>query len=121
MTAGQPLKFKSVKDLQKDVDRYFAKCDLTDKPYTITGLALFLGTSRQTLINYESGGVYAKFFDTIKTAKTRVENYAEEKLFGNNATGPIFALKNFGWKDKKEVDQNTNMTVNISKEDAGVL
>jgi hypothetical protein len=27
-------------------------------------------------------------------------------------SGEIFGLKNFGWRDKTEVDNNTNMTVN---------
>jgi len=37
--------------------------------------------------------------------KQRIENYAENRLFGNNPTGAIFALKNYGWKDKREVEQ----------------
>lgn len=70
------------------------------KHYTITGLANFLETSRETLINYENKEEY---FDTIKAAKDRVENYWEELLIGSNATGPIFNLKNnYGWKDKSE-------------------
>ena len=105
MPAGQPLKFKSVTELQKKIDKYFKDCALKDKPYTVTGLALALGTNRQTLVNYESGvEPYAKFFDTIKTAKTIVENYAEERLFSPTPTGAIFALKNFGWKDGKDLN-----------------
>lgn len=75
------------------------------KHYTITGLANFLETSRETLINYENK---EEFFDTIKAAKDRVENYWEELLIGSNATGPIFNLKNnYGWKDKTEQDITT--------------
>jgi len=111
MTTYKPLKFKTVEDLKSQCDDYFRSC-LYEKdengeyilrnipiPLTITGLALALGTSRQTLMNYEKR---EKYFDTIKEAKTKVENYAEIRLFGNNATGPIFALKNFGWVDKVE-------------------
>jgi len=70
------------------------------KHYTITGLANFLNTSRETLINYEKRD---EFFDTIKAAKDRVEEQWENLLIGSNATGPIFNLKNnYGWRDKTE-------------------
>jgi len=98
---GQPLKFASVKELQNQIDDYFTKCENADEPVTITGLALALKTNRQTLLNYEDR---EKYFDTIKTAKTRVEHYAEKKLFTGTPTGAIFALKNFGWSDKHEID-----------------
>lgn len=72
------------------------------RPYTITGLANFLGTSRETLINYENRD---EFFDTIKGAKDKCEQYWELQLLGPHATGPIFNLKNnYGWKDKTEQD-----------------
>jgi hypothetical protein len=99
-SGGRPLKFASKEILQALIDAYFALCDKDNVPYTITGLALALDTSRETLSNYEKK---AEFFDTVKRAKTRVENYAEKRLFtSTNVTGPIFALKNFGWKDKIE-------------------
>jgi myosin-crossreactive antigen len=41
----------------------------------------------------------------IKTAKMRVEHYAERMLhMGKNQTGAIFALKNFGWTDSQNVN-----------------
>ena len=71
-------------------------------PYTITGLALYLGTTRETLIDYESRD---EFSDTIKAAKSRCEEFAERLLFIGKATGPIFNLKNnYGWKDAKQLD-----------------
>lgn len=111
MPAGRPLKFQSVEELEKAIQAYFdsvaAKTIILDdgkvieEPLTITGLALALDTTRQTLMDYEGRD---EFTYTIKKAKTVVENYAEKKLFGNNATGAIFALKNYGWKDKTEQD-----------------
>jgi hypothetical protein len=127
MAGGRPLKFKSVKELSKLIDAYFLKCTHKDgkelpftewTPITITGLALALDTTRHTLIDYEEKDEY---LHTIKIAKTKVENYAEMKAFGANPAGAIFALKNFGWADKLEVDQSTKMEVKISNEDAGVL
>lgn len=87
-------------------------------PYTITGLALALGTTRDLLIDYEDK---EQFSDTIKEAKAKCHNFAERKLFEANATGPIFNLKNnYGWKDKTEVD-GTITGVSLSAEQAAQL
>lgn len=72
------------------------------KTPTVTGLALALNTSRQTLINYEDKD---EFFDTIKKAKDLIEHHWETLLQGNSVTGVIFNLKNnYSWKDKTETD-----------------
>lgn len=99
---GRPPKFESVEQLQSLIDSYFTHCDQEEKPYSVTGLALWLDTSRETLINYEEKKEY---FDTIKRAKLRCENWVEEGALMNkiNATSAIFNLKNnYGWKDKTE-------------------
>jgi hypothetical protein len=101
MPAGRPLKFKSPKQLLKKGLEYFAEQDKNAQPYTITGLANYLDTSRETLMNYEERDEY---FDTIKKLKQKCEEYAEIRLFSSTPTGAIFALKNFGWKDKQETD-----------------
>lgn len=69
-------------------------------PYTVTGLALALDTSRETLTDYEDK---EEFSDTIKRAKDRIQNYLELNLNSPSPTGTIFNLKNnYGWKDKTE-------------------
>ena len=71
------------------------------KPFTVSGLAVFLNTSRETLMNYEEREEY---FDTIKRAKDIIYAYNEERLYTANPTGAIFSLKhNYGWKDKHEL------------------
>lgn len=101
---GRPLKFKTVEELQEKIDAYF---DNTPKDeWTITGLALALDTYRQTLINYENKD---EFLDTIKKAKQRVENGYEIDLKKAGRSGTIFALKNFDWKDKTEVDNTLTL------------
>ena len=67
--------------------------------------------SRQDLINYSNK---EEFFDTIKKAKLKVENYLEKRLIKDSScTGIIFNLKNnYGWKDKQE-----NINVGVSYED----
>lgn len=112
MAGGRPPKWNNVEELQNMVDAYFLS--ITDdkgeyiKPPTITGLAIALGTNRETLCNYEEK---EQFFDTIKEAKSRCEEWVEQNaLMGKaNATFSIFNLKNnYGWKDKQETDITTN-------------
>lgn len=102
MAGGRPLKFESAQSLQEAIDKYFRECAINERPYSITGLALSLDCCRQTIQNYE---VMPEFLDTIKRAKLRVENFYEERLTLPNATGTIFALKNFDWKDTQDVNQ----------------
>lgn len=100
MPAGRPLKFESPEELEAAGELYFLQCEEKKEPILITGLALALGTNRDTLCNY---GKRDEFSDTIKRLKLRAEQYAEKQLYvGKNATGPIFALKNFGWHDRME-------------------
>lgn len=87
-------------------DRPMVKRDIKKKtaqiPYTITGLALALGTTRDVLIDYEDK---EEFSNTIKDAKAKCHMFAEMSLFGPSATGPIFNLKNnYGWQDRTEQD-----------------
>ncbi|WP_318626895.1 terminase small subunit [Paenibacillus polymyxa] len=104
---GRPLKFESAEELQMKIEEYFESChneagDLT-RPYTITGLALALDTSRKVLLDYEKRD--DEYSYTIKKAKLKIENFAEESLFTSKQTaGVIFNLKNnYGWQDKQDV------------------
>jgi len=106
MPAGRPPKFESVEQLESLIESYFINCDQEKRPYTITGLALWLGTTRETLLDYKEK---PEFSDSIKAAKSRCENWVEEGALMNrvNATSAIFNLKNnYGWKDKTEQDIN---------------
>lgn len=101
---GNPLKFKSKKELKHKIELYFSMCIKKEKPLTMSGLALALDTNRQTILNYSKKENY---FDTIKKARAMCENYAEEMLFTGkgNVAGVIFNLKNnYSWRDKTEVD-----------------
>lgn len=151
----KPLKFKTVEELEKAIDLYFASLydyardmwgnRLKDKDYkpqegdednphagfvmkkvkvaTVTGLAVALDTTRETLLNYESGmydgrvdgepvdvaetsdtieskeqqeydDQVAKYSDTIKRAKQMILEDTEQQLFKpGRATGAIFSLK----------------------------
>lgn len=89
------------------------KVKTKQKPLTVTGLAVALGTSRDVLLDYETtySEKYPEFSNTIKEAKEQIKAYAEESLFGTNTAGVIFSLKNnWGFKDKYETE-NTNREV----------
>ena len=114
--------YKSKEEIQEKIDKYFEECEgkvledkdgnpilnkyggviiMESKPPTVTGLALALGfTSRQALLNYQGK---EEFVDTITRAKSRVEQYAEERLFDRDGShGAQFSLRNNfkGWKSK---------------------
>lgn len=75
------------------------------KEYSITGLANYLHTSRATLVDYEERD---EFFNTIKAAKDKIEEFWEHMLIGPNVTGVIFNLKNnYGWRDQQNIDHTT--------------
>ncbi len=117
-------KFTSLKRLKDEIDKYFNSCFsyVTDKktgeklkhdngeeivvcirPPTVSGLALHLGTTRQTLCDYEKD---ERFGEVITLAKRRVEQFAEESLYDKTSvTGSIFNLKvNFGWSEESATD-----------------
>ena len=97
---GRPPKYATAEQMQAAIDRYFEDCkgepiigddgfpicDKWGKPFiihqrppTVTGLALALGfTSRQALLDYQAK---KEFVDTVTRAKSRIEAYAEERLF----------------------------------------
>ena len=109
---GRPRAFKSVEEVEEKINAYFNYCEEKEKPYTMSGLAYYLGISRQTLVNYSNQD---QFFDTIKKARDRVQMQLEECLYrlGNNS-GVIFNLKNnFDWKDK--IEHSSSEVENINK------
>ncbi len=111
---GRPKKYRNVDELQNLIDEYFSLCDENRRPYTITGLALYLDMDRKTLLRYEKD-YEDEYRHTIKRAKERVQEFVECCLFKKGiAQGVIFNLKNnFGWEDKQSVDSNVSNTVTI--------
>lgn len=80
-----------------------------EKPVTISGLAVYLGITKQTLLNYKKDD---KLVDILDFAWTQCENYAEEQLFGSKPVGSIFNLKNnYGWKDQQDYKHQGEVTV----------
>jgi hypothetical protein len=94
--------FKTDKDLKDAIQAYLDEIEGKEKKPTITGLAYHLGfADRRSFYDYENNPEHSY---TIKRARTYIESTYEEQLRGNNVTGAIFALKNFGWRDKQELE-----------------
>lgn len=111
---GRPRVFNSQEELEQKIMEYWQRCEQNNKPYTLSGLALWIGVDRKTLYNYSEKD---EFFPTIKKAKDIVEASMEERaLTGeNNVTFSIFALKNnFGWRDKQEIEHSGETSVNVN-------
>ena len=111
---GRPPKFKSVEAMERLIEAYFEGCrgevlrDADDEPVlnkfgevvmvgarppTMTGLALALGCKPQ-------------FEAVIRRAKSRIEQYTEERLFDRDGNrGAQFSLQNNfrGWKESRDV------------------
>ena len=118
---GRPKLFDTVEELESKIQEYFEYCDarvvqgydnktneqfayISPEPYTMSGLAYYLGMDRRSLINYKND---EKFFPTIKAARDRVEMDIDRRLNdkGTFTPGLIFNLKNnFGWKDQTHQD-----------------
>lgn len=104
-------RFSTVEEIQEKADEYLKSIDEESKP-TITGLAYHLGfASRQSFYDYEAKG---EFSYALKRMRLYIESIYESNLHKGNPAGSIFALKNFGWKDKQEIDQ----TISMSEADA---
>lgn len=112
---GRPPVFETDEDLQAAIHEYFDK-GVKIKPVvvgkppnnfvqnipvpTITGLCYYIGfDSRQSFYDYEQR---PQFSYTVKRARLFIEQEYEEQLQIGNNIGAIFALKNFGWRDKTE-------------------
>ena len=122
---GRPPKYKNKEQIEEMIEQYFKSCEgeilkdrdgepvfnkygqpviVNQRPPTVTGLALALGfSSRQALLNYQAK---KEFNDTITRAKSRIEQYAEERLFDRDgANGAKFSLSNNfkGWSENRKL------------------
>lgn len=100
MTAGKwgrSLKYENPKDLEKAINKYFEECDkgkehqvvtprgqvvtkVEPTPYTVEGLGLAVGLTRDTLIKY---GKREPFADIIARAKQKIyRSWAEGGVSG---------------------------------------
>ena len=106
---GRPRTFNTPEEMELKAEEYFKKTPRDE--ITLTGLILHLNIAKDTFYQYAERPEYN---DIIKKIQLRVENEYEISLRKYGRTGDIFALKNFGWKDKQEVENSGTQNVVIT-------
>ena len=96
-------KYEDAEELMARIEDYFNNTPSIDQ--TGAGLCIYLGISRTTYTNYKNGTNGPEIQEVIGWAQTRLENkYALDLNRKPNPTGPIFALKQLGWRDNQDVE-----------------
>ena len=109
---GRPPIFSTPEEFTAVAEAYFDRRDALEMPYTVNGLALALGMTRETLLRYgEKDGLS----DAVKAVRARLEDHWESRLAGGNAAGTIFWLKNQGWSDKTEQTITADVTQKVQR------
>ena len=107
------LKFTSAEELQDKIRDYFCDCEAKHKTPTVTWLAVYLGTNRRTLLNYEKElqitlpeEVRHNISLVLARAMATIEAYAEDRLYDRDSSnGAKFALaNNYGWSDRQDLN-----------------
>lgn len=98
---------KTAAELEKRFTEYFEECTTTKRHPLISGLALTAGVCSKTIRKWRDTETN-KFHPIIIWAYAVVEHGYESHMATDpgRAGGDIFALKNLGWQDKKELDAN---------------
>lgn len=153
-STGQKKRFVSPEHLQCLVNEYFESCNgpLLDRygnlvydkdgqlvktqvrPWTVSGLALYLGVTTVALKQYRLGRIDT-FLDEMRAqtddvltfsrvlieAKQKIESYAEQRLYDRDGSqGARFVLDNaFNWvsrKEQAEIDKMVQESILKAKE-----
>ena len=113
---GAPRKYTKLEDIVRDIETYLNKTKI--EKWTITGLAIALDMTRSTLIEYVKRN--NELSNAVKKAKAMVEHSYELDLRKRGHAGDIFALKNFNWSDKQEIEHSGSISLKelsrVSKE-----
>lgn len=140
--SGKSKTFTSPKKLEACISEYFNWCTDnpirvvngnyegvpiyvdTVRPYTIEGLAEYLETTRQTLLNYQKEAGYEEYFDIITRAKEKVTRQRIEMgtvgVFKERFT-KFLLINNTDYVDKveqKTTNHNINHNVVLTPEEA---
>ena len=105
---GQIKKYKTGQELSEAIDKYFDTVPVNEQ--TRAGLFVFLGITKPTWYSYEK---QEEFREVIEFATLRLESKYELQLNEKSRPGDIFALKQYGWTDKQEVENKMSGGVQI--------
>lgn len=118
------IEYSSPAILREMVNSYFDECDALDVPYTVSGLCLSVGYSRERLLTTSADN---ELGDVISQAKLLIEQQIEYRLSKDDKPqGLVFALKNMGWTDRQQLDlgapalqdgSQTKYTIEVVKPD----
>lgn len=103
------MQYKTPEEFEAKIDEYFDNTSIEGQ--TRAGLYLHLGMSKQTFWNYCTK--YPKYQEIAEMALTRLEYKYELKLNERGGTEAIFALKQYGWADKQEVENKMSGGIEI--------
>ena len=96
------------RQMWENTKKYFEVTIEYGQPLTVMGIATFNGVERNDLMISAITNLpkeYHFLLDCAKFVETYNEYAAHRK---QNPAGPIFILKNFGWKDKFEIEASSN-------------
>jgi len=100
---GFPKKYESADLLMEKIEEYFNETH--PKEQTRAGLCVYLGITTRTFANWLSGTQGEEMKMAVEWAATRIEHKWELDLSTRpNPSGPIFALKQYGWRDNQDVE-----------------
>lgn len=127
-----PVSFNDPVDLKKRVEEYFTRCEESKKIYdlkngdvkirqefpTMSGLAVHLGVTRETVYSYMNGesktGVSSEALqeisDTLSYARQRIATYLAQASLSGDADSKIASML---LNAMGEVTPETNTTVNV--------
>jgi hypothetical protein len=119
---GAKRRFRTAKALAKKIEEYRLyiqqqRDEYPERiiPITLTGMIYHIGLgSRLAFDKYKEYG--DDYEEVVSRAKLWVESEYEGGLHRGQAAGPIFALKNFGWKDKTEIEHQGGVDSKITYE-----
>lgn len=119
LSVNSRCKYKTPEELVKVITDYFKDCDAKRKPYTISGLALYIGLTTNRLREYEKNYPGTEYAEIIERAKQTIETYTAEATFDNKKfQGAKFNLQNnFGWAEKQDTKLSGEVTEIVKLED----
>ena len=98
----------SPKQMFEAASRYLQVTIEHGQPLTISAMGIFLGMRRKALFNFLNDTDFLPGEEFIFDFADFIESYNEYSAHKKqNPAGPIFILKNFGWKDKFELEAST--------------
>ncbi len=104
---------RSFSEWEKNANLYFSNCEENSEPITVTGLAIAVNMSREALMEFLDK---KKNKPGVMMVRLKVENAYEKRMIARGNSGDIFAMKNFGWSDKKDGEENNDTEVKVEWE-----